>query len=462
MIKFFNSLTKKKEEFRPITLGKVLMYQCGPTVYWIQHIGNLRAMVMADLITRVLRYNGLEVTFVRNYTDVGHLVSDSDEGEDKMEEGAKREGKSPQEIASKYIGIFEEDCKRLNIIEPTAKPRATEYIKPMQEMVQTLLDKDYAYQTNLAIYFDITKAKDYTRLSGQKLEENKKGAGHADVSDSEKKNPADFALWFFKKGAHANALQTWESPWGAGFPGWHLECSVMSKALLGATFDIHMGGIEHIPVHHTNEIAQSEGANGVEIAHYWLHNEHLLVDGKKMAKSEGTSHTLAEIQEHGFDPLALRYFFLQAHYRSKQNFTWEALTGAKNALKKLTALVASFEEAKVGCAEFEEKFLEAINDDCNTPQALAILWEVVKSDYPDSAKATTILKFDEVLGLGLKEVVGKKEDIPQEILKLAEERQRAKEQKNFALADEIRDKIEAMGYVINDLEDNSYQIVGSR
>ncbi|MBI2641477.1 cysteine--tRNA ligase, partial [Candidatus Roizmanbacteria bacterium] len=324
----YNTLTRKHEEFKPIEQGKIRFYHCGPTVYWVQHIGNLRAMTWADLIRRSLTFLGYKVTFVRNYTDVGHLVSDQDEGEDKMEKGARREGLTPSQIADKYIKIFNEDTQKLNIIPPDHAPRATEFIQQMIEMIQVLLKKKHAYITEYAVYFDISTFKNYNELNRQKIDLNIAGAGKGKIEDPGKKHFSDFALWFFKKGAHKNALQTWPSPWGEGFPGWHIECSVMAKSLLGETIDIHMGGVEHIAVHHTNEIAQSESANGIAFVNYWLHNEHLNVESEKMAKSAGTSFTLSDIIKKGYDPLDLRYFYLNAHYRSKQNFTWESLSGA--------------------------------------------------------------------------------------------------------------------------------------
>ncbi|OHA46536.1 MAG: cysteine--tRNA ligase [Candidatus Taylorbacteria bacterium RIFOXYD2_FULL_36_9] len=406
----YNTLTRKKEVFKAIKEGEVLFYQCGPTVYFTQHIGNLRAMVLSDLIRRTFLYNGYQVKFVRNYTDVGHLVSDGDSGEDKMEKGAKREGLSPIKIAEKYIKIFEDDIKDLNTLEPAFKPKATEYIKEMQVMVQDLLDKGFAYSTPLAVYFDISKAKDYTRLSGQNLEKNREGAGVGDVEDPQKKNSADFALWFFRAGKHKEAIQFWPSPFvsplvekGEGFPGWHIECSAMIKALLGETIDVHMGGIEHISVHHTNEIAQSESVNGVPLANYWLHNEWLTVNNGKMAKSEGTGFSLAEVKEKGFNPLALRYFFLQANYRSKQNFTWEAMQSAQTGFDRLVNNVSALGEV-IGKVDdsFRKEFLEKINNDFNAPQALALTFAVLKSALSSEDKLATILDFDKVLGLNLK------------------------------------------------------------
>ena len=470
MLEIYNTLTKKKEEFKPIKNKSVSFYQCGPTVYWVQHLGNMRAMVLADLIYRSLAYLGYEVKLARNYTDVGHLTSDADSGKDKMEITAKKEKLTPEAIAKKYIKIFKSDVKDLNCLKPKYQPRATVYIKPMAKMMQTLLDKGFAYATDLAIYFDISKAKDYTKLSGQDLSKNISEAGQGEVSDNGKKNPTDFAVWFFKAGVHQNALQTWnikfKLPTGevinqAGFPGWHLECSAMNQALFGPTIDIHMGGIEHVPVHHTNEIAQSEAASGVKFVNYWLHNEHLTVDGAKMSKSGGTAYSLTDLKAKGFEPLVLRYFFLQAHYRSQQNFTFKALEGSRVALNNLRNQILSL-RAKIPTLrsgqspqshgkineEFKNKFISAIADDFNISQSLALVWGVLKSDLTDQEKLVTILDFDKVLGLGLSKI--KAEKIPKEIKKLAEERVIGRQNKDWQKSDKLRDKINNLGYLIED------------
>lgn len=460
MLQIYNTLTKQKEDFTPIKKNVVTFYQCGPTVYWTQHIGNMRAMVLADLIVRSLEYSGYKVKMVRNYTDVGHLTSDSDLGEDKMEKTAKQEQLTPEQIANKYIKIFEQDTKALNCQEPDYKPQATDYIKEMQKMVQVLLDKGFAYSTDLAIYFDISRATDYTKLSGQDLTKNISEAGKGDVIDKDKRNPADFAVWFFKAGSHQNALQTWPSKFksplvenGQGFPGWHLECSTMCKTILGNTIDIHMGGIEHIPVHHTNEIAQSEAANGVEFVKYWLHNEHLTVDSGKMSKSSGTAYSLADIEDKGYDPLVLRYFFLQAHYRSKQNFTFEALAAAQSALNNLRDKVLDLTGSKSGKInlDFKVKISEAINDDFNIPQLLAIVWDILKSDIDDKDKIATILDIDKILGLNLNKL--KKEKIPKEVIKLADLRLKVRADKNWSESDKLRNEIKALGYIVEDAAD---------
>lgn len=468
----YNTLTRQKEKFKPINKSRISFYHCGPTVYWTQHIGNLRGMACGDIIARSLRYFGYKVKYVRNYTDVGHLVSDQDQGEDKMARGAKREGLRPEKIAEKYIKVFENDTAELNILEPDRKPRATGHIKEMISLARRLVNKGYAYSTDLAVYFDVSKAKDYGRLSGQNVQDKITGAGRGEVSDPGKKHQADFALWFFKAGAHAGALQFWPSPFfsklvkaGEGFPGWHLECSAMSKKFLGQTIDLHLGGIEHIPVHHTNEIAQSEAANGAKFVNYWLHNGHLLVDDKKMAKSEGTSYSLAEIKAQGFSPLSLRYFFLQAHYRSKQNFTWQALAAAESGLKHLFSQARNlgsykrpgfweriFFPSQGVNSDFKNKFLNALSDDFNLPQALAAAQELLKSDVPNQEKLATILDFDQVLGLNLDQI-DKPEQAPAEIRELARQRQAARQEKNWSAADRLRVEIEKQGYLAEDTKD---------
>jgi len=466
-MRFYNTYTRKIEEFKPLKKNAVGLYHCGPTVYWTQHIGNLRGMFCADLAVKTLRYLGYEVKHIRNYTDVGHLTSDGDEGEDKMEKGVRREGLDPEKIAEKYIGIFEKDTRELNLAEPTVKPRATKHIKEMIEMVRTLLDKGYAYTTDLAVYFDVSKAKDYTKLSGQILEENIQGAGKSDVSDPQKKHPSDFALWFFRAGAHKNALQYWPSPFssplvenGNGFPGWHIECSAMSRKYLGNTFDIHMGGIEHIPVHHTNEIAQSESANGVKFANYWLHNEHLLVDNKKMAKSEGTSYSLQEVKEKGFNPLSLRYLFLTAHYKSKLNFTWKSLEASQNALNKLYDFIRNNNNSPLergeGCIKYNHQFKQALENNLDTPKALAIVWEMIKSDkinYED--KKTALSKFDEVLGLDLDKITAEEIIVPDDVKELIKKREEARRNKDWNLADKLRKGIEVKGFVVEDMAEKA-------
>lgn len=454
-MRVYNTLTRSLEEFKPINDKKITFYHCGPTVYWVQHIGNMRAMTMADLIRRSLIYLGHDVIFVRNYTDVGHLTSDQDTGEDKMEKGAKREGLTPTEIADKYIKIFEEDTRVLNILEPDFKPRATEYIQEMIEMIKILIDKGFAYVTEQAVVYDVSKFPNYNQLNHQKMEELVKGLGKGDVENPQKKHFADFNLWVFKKGRHKNALQIWPSPWGEGFPGWHIECSVMSEKLLGETIDIHMGGIEHIGVHHTNEIAQSEAASGKKFVNYWLHNEWLVANDEKMAKSQGTGFTLKQVVEKGFDPLALRYFFLNAHYRSKQNFTWQALDSTQNSLRNLQQKILDLKKKSLKKLNYElqitnykNKFSEFLSSDFQIPQALALLWEVLKSDLKDEEKLALALDFDRVLGLNLANIF--EEKIPDEVIKLAEDREKTRSNKDFQKSDELRKETLSLGYVIED------------
>lgn len=459
MLKVYDSYKKQLVEFKPLKPGKVSMYNCGPTVYWTQHIGNMRAGIIADLMVRSLKYLGYKVKFVRNITDVGHLVSDADEGEDKMAKGVKREGLSPEEIAKKYADIYFADLKKLNTLEADLTPWATKYIQEMIDLVQVLLDKGYAYSTDLAVYFDVTKFPDYEKYTNQKLEEKETGAGTGEIEDPDKKHPADFAIWFFKAGAHQNALQTWSSPFesklvenGQGFPGWHIECSAMSMKNLGKTIDIHTGGIEHKPIHHPNEIAQSEAANGVPFANYWLHNEHLMVGGGKMSKSEGTAFSLAEVEEKGFDALALRFFFLQAHYRSKQNFTWDAMQAAQNGYDHLKNQVQGLgdKQGKVN-QDFKQKFIEYLEDDFNIPQALAFVQEVLKSDLTDQDKLATVLDFDQVYGLKLDQA-GQKVEVPAEVKDLLVQRQKAREEKDWDKSDQLRDQIKELGYNVKDTD----------
>lgn len=458
MLKIYNTLTRKKEIFKPIKKNKTGFYQCGPTAYWTQHIGNMRAMVMADLILRTLQYLNYDVKFVRNYTDVGHLTGDNDSGMDKIEKTARKEKLLPQHVTKKYIKIFENDIKKLNAIEPNIKSKASKHIPDILQMIQVLIDKGFAYQTNLGIYFDVSKVKNYTQLSRQNLDKLMSGKGKGNTGDSQKKHHLDFILWFFKTGKHKNALQIWQSPWGIGFPGWHIECSAISNKYLGKTFDIHMGGVEHIPIHHTNEIAQSESANGVKFVNYWIHNEHLLVDNKKMSKSQGINYSLQDIQDKGFNPLTLRYLFLQAHYQSKQNFTWLAMAGAQKGLENLKSQVAKIKSApqnlkinsRLANKNFKNEFINAISDNFNIPQAMAVAQKLLKSELPNKIKLATILDFDKVFGLKLNETIKKEKQIPNEIKKMIKEREKARKEKDWKKADELRDKIIKAGYKIQD------------
>jgi len=451
MIKLYNTLTRSVEEFIPLHDKTVGMYSCGPTVYDYQHIGHMRRYVGDDLLIRVLKTNGFKVHHVMNITDVGHLVSDSDTGEDKMEKGAKKFGMSVWDIAKKFENQFKDSCRQLNIPLPKDLMHATDYIQEQIELIKRLEQKGYTYKIQDGIYFDTSKFPDYFKLSRQDPKELKKGA-RVDFVEG-KKNISDFALWKFSpkpnSGLFEKRQMEWESPWGVGFPGWHIECSAMGMKALGESFDIHTGGIDHINIHHTNEIAQSESATGKPFVKYWIHHNFLVVNGKKMSKSLGNFCTVQDVSKKGFDPMALRYLYLQTHYRQEMNFTWESLEASQVAYKKLINEVKDWGDPKIGCAEFEQKFLNAINEDLNMSKALSIMWELIKSEYPNSAKAQSLKKFDEVLGLRIFE---KRESqlIPQNILDLARDREGFRKAGDFAASDEMRKKIHDLGYDIKD------------
>lgn len=463
-LKLYNTLSKEIETFSPLHKNSAVgIYHCGPTVYWAQHIGNMRAVFVVDILVRTLHFLGYKTNLVRNITDVGHLtgdnLGDADSGTDRMEKASLRDNNTPDIIAKKYTDIYIDHTNKLGALAPEHFPKATEHISEMIAMIEVLLDKKYAYTTSKAIYFDVSKVENYTKLSRQKLEELKKGIGHGDVKDIEKKNSADFSLWFFKTGTHENALQTWESPFisslvkaGRGFPGWHIECSAMSKKYLGNTIDIHVGGIEHVPIHHTNEIAQSEAANDQTLARYWMHNEHLMVNNSKMSKSDGTSYTIDDLASRGYDAIVLRYFFLQAHYRSKQNFTWEALEASSSAISKLYSIYDKLPEGGQISEKYISLFKDSLSNDLSTAGALATLWELLKdSNIKDADKRETILAFDQILGLSLFKRT--KKEIPTSIKHLAEKRMQAKKDRDFELADKLRSEIEYLGFIIRDTAD---------
>ena len=451
MLRIYNTLSRKIEEFSPIDSPNVGIYCCGPTVYDYQHVGHMRRYVGDDILVRVLEYDDYKVKQVMNITDVGHLVSDADEGEDKMEKGAKKFGMSVWDIAKKFEAQFLESIDLLNIQRPSVLMHATDYIKDQIELIEILEEKGYTYKISDGIYFDASKFPTYTELSRQNLDEIRAGARVEMVKG--KKSLSDFALWKFSP-KNSKRQMEWDSPWGKGFPGWHIECSAMSMKALGPTFDIHTGGIDHINIHHTNEIAQSEAASGRKFVNYWVHHAFLMIEDEKMSKSLGNLYTVEDIVKKGFNPLALRYLYFQTHYRQEMNFTFEALESAQNALKKLYDEISSWDEPKVGCAEFESNFFEAINDDLNMPKALAVVWELIKSDYPTSAKAQSLFNFDKVLGLDLKNQTAKlksqKNEIPQEILGLVKERDELRKQKRFHLADQLRNRIKKLGYDVED------------
>ena len=451
-IYFYNTLTKNKELFKSIEPGKVKIYSCGPTVYKDATIGNMRTNLFQDTLRRVLEYNGYEIKHVMNITDVGHLVSDGDEGEDKMLKSAREEHKTPMEIAEHYTKLFFNDLERLNIEIPEIVCKATEHIKEMLELVEKIMERGYAYETSTAIYFDVSKLDEYGILSGVNLREQKAGA-RVEV-DPEKRNPYDFALWIK---APENHLMKWNSPWGPSYPGWHIECSAMSTKYLGEVFDIHTGGIDLIPTHHENEIAQSKGACGKIPAHYWMHGEYLLINGGKMSKSLGNVYLMDDIINRGYEPLVYRLFNFSCHYKGKLNFTWEGIEAASVSLNRLREgyqkhLNGTNTVSDDVINDMENRFHQDINDDLNMPLAMSVVWEAVK--YPEkSPKIAQLLeKFDTVLGIKITE---KKEEqpIPEEILDLVEQRKLARNEKNWAESDRLRDLIVEKGYNIKDTKD---------
>ncbi len=451
-IYFYNTLTKKKELFKTIEPGMVKIYSCGPTVYKDATIGNMRTNLFQDTLRRVLKYNGYELKHVMNITDVGHLVSDGDEGEDKMLKSAREEHKTPMEIAEHYTKLFFKDLERLNIEKPEVVCKATEHIKEMLELVEKIMERGYAYETSTAIYFDVSKLDEYGILSGINLREQKAGA-RVEV-DPEKRNPYDFALWIK---APENHLMKWDSPWGPSYPGWHIECSAMSTKYLGEVFDIHTGGIDLIPTHHENEIAQSKGACGKIPAHYWMHGEYLLINGGKMSKSLGNVYLMDDIINRGYDPLVYRLFNFSCHYKGKLNFTWEGIEAASVSLNRLREgyqkhLNGNDTVSDDVIKDMENRFHQAINDDLNMPLAMSVVWETVK--YPEKSPeiAQLLEKFDTVLGIKITE---KKEEqqVPQEILNLVEQRKSARNEKNWAESDRLRDLIIEKGYNIKDTKD---------
>ncbi len=461
-ITLFNTMGREKQVFKPVQPGKAGLYTCGPTVYDYQHIGNFRTFLFEDLLKRVLLYNNYDVTHIMNITDVGHLVSDGDEGEDKMEIGSAKTGKSVWEISEHYTQVFKDDAKLLNIIPPTKYTKATDYIAEQIDMVKCLDDKGYTYVTTDGVYFDTSKLKDYgklARLDIEGLEEGKR----IEFS-SEKKNKTDFALWKFSKPDEKRQME-WESPWGKGFPGWHLECSAMSRKFLGDTFDIHCGGIDHIPIHHTNEIAQSEICTGKPMANYWLHGAFLEEESGKMSKSKGEFLRLKLLMDKGYSPLDYRYLCLGTHYRKRLLFSWEILDQAKVSFGRLKQNIIALREMVKDKydprdastpKEAKEKFTEAVNDDLNMPQALAVLWGVVRDEkLREIEKLNLLYDFNRVLGLDLDKAEEEKQDAPAYIMDMVNERIAAKKAKDFKLADELRDKVKELGWEIVDKKDGA-------
>ena len=466
-MRLYNTLTRKKEEFVPIKAKEVRMYSCGPTVYSFAHIGNFRTYIFTDLLRRALKYNGYKIKGVMNITDVGHLLSDGDTGEDKLQKSAREQNKSPYEIAEFYTKAFFTDMKKLNIENPELLLKATEHINEMIKDVETLLKKGFAYKISDGIYFDISKFGDYGKLSGIDIEAQEAGA-RVEVNP-EKHNPADFALW---KRADKEHIMQWESPWGMGYPGWHIECSTMSMKYLGRHFDIHTGGVDHIPIHHENEIAQNQALTGKKSVNFWIHSEFLLVDNGKMSKSLKNNYTVSDLEARGYGALDYRYFCLNAHYRKKLNFTFEGLDGAKTALKRLKKSLSEHKASddttpREILDKYEAEFDEAVNDDLNIPLALGILFKLLKEKKSRGIYEFAI-KTDEIFGLGLKEENPTQSDLapsnpqagapaavsaPEEIIALAKARTEAKAAKNYTLADSIRTQIESKGYKLIDSKD---------
>jgi len=450
-LKLYNTLSKQKEVFKPINDDKVRMYSCGPTVYYYAHIGNLRTYLFMDNLRRVLKYNGYNLLNAMNITDVGHLVSDADEGEDKMAVEAKRENKDPYEIAEFYTNRFMGDLQKLNIGKPEIICKATEHIKEMEEYVLQIIKNGYTYETENTIYFDTSKLDKYGLLSNIKVEEQKAGA-RVDF-DKEKKNVTDFALWIK---APENHIMKWDTFWGKCYPGWHIECSAMGRKYLGDHFDIHTGGIDHIPIHHENEIAQSKGCTGKIPANFWMHSEFLLIDGGKMSKSLNNVYTISDLEAKGFSAMDYRMFNFTSHYRNKLNFTWDSLESAKIALNRLKEGYQKHEEGIEQVSDekiegYKQKFNEAINDDLNMPLAMSVVWEVIKENNKSKQYAELLRKFDEVLGLEINKKV--EIELPEEVKKLVEERKLARLNKDWAKSDELRDKIDQMGYSVKDTKD---------
>lgn len=458
----YNTLTRSKEEFIPYEEGKVGMYTCGPTVYNYAHIGNLRTYIFEDVLKKSLEYSNYKVKHVMNITDVGHLQSDGDEGQDKMALGAKREHKTVWEIAKFYEDAFFEDCKKLNIKRPTIVCRATEHIQDMIDFIKKLEEKGYTYVSNGNVYFEIDKFADYAKLAHLSLDELE--AGSRIEVDPNKKNPLDFVLWFTNS-KFSNQIMQWESPWGKGFPGWHLECSTMSVKYIGEYLDIHCGGIDHIAIHHTNEVAQSEGALGHKWVKYWMHGEFLVLDSGKMSKSSGNFLTVSSLEKEGYSPLEYRYFCLQSKYRKQLVFSFESLNDAKNGYKKLKERIAtvlsSISENDLTRDEkivlYKEKFSSFISDDLNIANAFTVLFDVLKdNDLNNKEKSILIEDFDKVFSLDLMTIEKETTDIDEELINnLIVERNAARASKNWARADEIRNKFIAMNIELLDTKEGT-------
>ena len=450
MLKLYNTLTRKKETFKPLNKRSIGMYSCGPTVYFSPHIGNFRTYIFSDFLKRVLQFDNYSVKQIINVTDVGHLTSDADTGEDKIESSAKKLGKSANEIAQFYFKEFKSDFKKLNILEPTIWSWATKHIKEQIELIKILEKKGFTYKTSDGIYFDSSKFKNYSKLA--KLDISGLKAGKR-ISLGEKRNKTDFALWKFSEKPGIRQ-QEWNSPWGLGFPGWHIECSAMSMKYLGETFDIHTGGIDHIPIHHTNEIAQSESATDKKFVNYWLHGAFLNFKGEKISKSKGELFTISELEKKGFDPLVFRYLCLTTHYRKSLNFSLDNLKKAKESYERLRKNTLALDDDKKINKEYLESFQNCIDDDLNMPQALQVLWNLIK-DEKAKGRYQTVKEMDKIFGLNLLNI-----KIPINIKNLADEREILRNKKDWKRADKLRQKIEKAGFTIDDIKEGGYVISG--
>ncbi len=478
MLRLYNSLSRQIEDFKPINPPHVTMYACGPTVYQFSHIGNFRSYFTADILVRALKHSNFDLKYVMNITDVGHLTGDQmgggDTGEDKIEQAARKENKTAREVADYYTDAFVRDSKSLNLVEPDISPRASSHISEQIQLIEQLEKKGFTYTLNDGVYFNTARFPDYGKMSSLDKSNNSSGFERID-SNSQKKSPRDFALWKLSpvsNSTSAQRLMEWDSPWGIGFPGWHIECSAMSLRYLTEAFsskgnlalnnkknytiDIHTGGVDHKEIHHPNEIVQSECATGQKFVNYWIHTAFMLVAGQKMSKSLGNTYTLYDLEKENYDPLSLRYLYLQTHYRQEMNFTFAALDAAAKALKKLQADIVALGLPEGGAAEFEDRFFEAVYDDLNMPKALAVVWELIKSDNPPAAKAASIFKMDEILGLDLEKGSARlsleKQIVPPEVRALLKERKILRSERKFNQADNVRKQINDLGYEIQDTE----------
>ncbi len=448
-MKLYNTKSRSIEEFTPLTDGIVTMYACGPTVYDYTHIGHMKKYIGDDVLRRTLTLLGYDVKHVMNVTDVGHLSDDGDEGEDKLEKGAKKEGKTVWDIAAFYTDYFHNTMNAVNVLPPTIEAKATDHITEMIALVEKLVAEGIAYETAHAIYFDVTKDPHYGELSGQKLSEKETAARDDVVIDPDKKNPADFSLWFKRVGKFADHAMYWPSPWGDGFPGWHIECSAMAMHYLGETIDIHTGGIDHVPVHHENEIAQSECATHKQFVRYWVHHDFLNVEGEKMSKSKQNFYTIEDIVARKINPLATRLMFMQTSYRKPMNFTWDSLDTVNQQFKKLQKFAAHHDTVGTISETYKAAFIDGLSDDLNTAKAIATMWELLGDNtISEEDKWATLLMFDTVLGLQLDQV--EKFSISEEASLLVEARDKARAEKNYAESDEFRRQLEGLGYEVLD------------